>query len=84
MDKWIKQYWPEESNCEGSLTVSAHTLTLEETSGAFIVLLCGIFLAGFVLLLENSRKTISLYFWRVVAMGRSVHRPSAKVHSKNQ
>ena len=84
LEKWIKQYWPEEGNCAGSISVAAHALTLEETAGAFIVLSSGILLPGFVLLLENSTDRISLFLQRVLAMFRSAHRPTAKIHTKDQ
>ncbi|RUS78740.1 hypothetical protein EGW08_013491 [Elysia chlorotica] len=46
---WVKQWWPKQTFCSGSLLTQARTLNLMDVQSSFYVLAIGIGLAGLVL-----------------------------------
>ena len=50
---WVKQWWPKQTFCSGSLVTQARTLNLMDVQSSFYVLAVGLGLAGVVLAAES-------------------------------
>lgn len=82
IQKWISRYWPQTPCDAGAGTLSAsHAITLEETAGAFLVLLTGVAVASLLLLIENKSHVMRQIVLRLGAVDRwFVSRHSRQPH----
>ena len=69
LQKWIRRYWPQ-NECGIEAVGAAHALSLEETVGAFIILLTGLSSAIAALLIENHRDKLKTVFLKLFKIRR--------------
>ena len=67
LQKWIRRYWPQ-NECGTETISAAHALSLEETVGAFIILLIGLSSAIAALLIEKYRDKLKAVLVKLFKM----------------
>ena len=86
LQKWIRRYWPQ-NECGIQTIGAAHALSLEETVGAFIILLTGLSSAIAALLLENQRDKLKSVFLKLFKMfhddSKDVKQAEIKIHTND-
>ena len=85
LQKWIRRYWPQ-NECGIETIGAAHALSLEETVGAFIILLTGLSSAIAALIIENrdKLKSVSLKLSKMFHDdAKDVKQTEIKIHTKD-